>query len=93
MKLRPYIATSCGIGVGVLAVVVWMLTFQPHGGVELSRYLFPLTVAVLERVYPAQPIPVAIWFGGAVFQWVAIGALVDLIRRVVRRESRHDDAG
>ena len=92
MHIRPYIGTLCGIAVGVLAVVIWMVTFQPHGGVELSRYLFPLSAFILERMYPAQSIPVPLWYGGALLQWVILGAVVDLLRRVFRRESRHDNA-
>ncbi|HXJ61064.1 MAG TPA: hypothetical protein VNU68_30835 [Verrucomicrobiae bacterium] len=92
MRIRPYIGILCGFGVGVLAVIIWMLTFQPHGGVELSRYLFPLSALALERVYPTQSIPVSLWYGGALLQWLVVGALVDLLRRVFRRESRHDNA-
>ena len=92
MRIRPYIGILCGFGVGVLPVIIWMLTFQPHGGVELSRYLFPLSALVLERVYPTQSIPVSLWYGGALLQWLVVGALVDLLRRVFRRESRHDNA-
>ena len=87
MRIRPYFGIVCGIGVGVLAIVIWMLTFQPHGGVELSRYLFPLSAFILERMYPAQSIPVSLWYGGALLQWLLVGALVDLLRRVFRRES------
>ena len=76
----------------MLAVIIWMLTFQPHGGVELSMYLFPLSAVVLDRMYPAQSIPVPLWYAGALFQWLAVGGLVDLLRRVFRRESRHDNA-
>lgn len=92
MRNRPYVGTLCGIGVGVLAIFIWMLTFQPHGGVELSKYLFPLSLFILKRIYPAQSIPVLLWYFGALLQWVVIGALVDLLRRVFRRESRHENA-
>lgn len=92
MHIRAYIGTLCGFGVGVLAVVIWMLTFQPHGGVELSRYLFPLSATVLKRMYPQQSIPAPLWYGFALFQWLGVGALVDLLRGVFRRESRHDKA-
>ena len=92
MRIRPYIGTLCGIGVGVLAIVIWMLTFEPHGGFELSRYLFPLSAPILERMYPAQSIPVPLWYGGALLQWLAVGALGDLLRRVFRGESRQDNA-
>jgi hypothetical protein len=93
MRIRPYIVTVCGFGVGVLAIVMWMLTFQPHGGVELSHFLFPVSALILERIYyPAQSIPVPLWYGGALLQWLVVGAVVDLLRRAFRRESRHDNA-
>jgi hypothetical protein len=69
-----------------------MLTFRPHGGVELSRCLFPLSAFILERMYPAQSIPVALWYGGALLQWVILGVLVDLLRTAFRRESHRDNA-
>src|SRR5258706_15549899 len=90
MHLRPYLGSLCGFGVGVIAIGIWMLTFEPHGSVELSRYLFPLNAIILERMYPAQSIPVPLWYGGALLQWLVLGGLVDLLRRVLRRESRHD---
>jgi hypothetical protein len=86
MRIRPYFGTLRGFGVGVLAVIIWMLTFQPHGGVELSRYLFPLSASILERVYPTQSIPVSFWYGGALLQRLILGAFVDLLQRVFRRE-------
>jgi hypothetical protein len=81
MDLRPYAGTLSGIGIGLLAIVIWMLTFQPHGGVELSWCLFPLNAIVLERLYPAQSIPASLWYGGALLQWTALGACVDVFRR------------
>jgi hypothetical protein len=86
VRMRAYIGTLCGIAVGVLAVVIWMLTFKPHGGVELSPYLFPLSPPILERIYPAQSSPVLVWYGLAFTQWLFLGALVDLLRRVLRRK-------
>jgi hypothetical protein len=76
----------------VLAIVIWMLTFQPHGGVELSPYLFPLSAPILDRLYPTESVPVILFYGSALLQWVLFGALVDLLRRIFRRESRHDNA-
>jgi hypothetical protein len=94
MSIRPFIGTLCGIGVGVSAIGIWMVTFQPHGDVELSRYLFPLNALILERIYyPTQSIPVPLWYGGALLQWLAIGALIDLLRRLFRRQSPHENAG
>jgi hypothetical protein len=87
------------MAIGMVAIVIWMLTFQPHGGVELSRYLFPLSTFILEQVYPAQSIPVPLWYGGALLQWVAVGTLFDFLHRVFRREetrqvlSAYDDYG
>jgi hypothetical protein len=93
MHIRPHIGRLGGIAAGVLAVIVWMVTFQPHGGVELSRYLFPLSACILERIYPTPPIPVALWYGGALLQWVSLGVLVDLLRKAFRKDSRHDNPG
>lgn len=78
----PYVGTVCGAAVGVLAIAIWMLTFQPHGGVELSRYLFPFSALILKRIYPAQSIPVEGWYGTALLQWVFLGALVDVLRKL-----------
>ena len=86
MRIRRYIGTLCGAGVGVLAIVIWMATFQPHGGVELSPYLFPLSPIILKRLYPAQSVPVVVWYGGALVQWLVFGALLDVLRSVFRRE-------
>ncbi len=92
MSIRPYFWTMCGLGVGVVAIGIWMLTFQPHGGVELSMYLFPLSVLILEYSYPAQSIPVPLWYGGALLQWLVVGAIVDCLRKVFRGDSLHDNA-
>jgi hypothetical protein len=73
MRIGPYFGTLCGFAVGVLAIVIWMLTFEPHGGVELSRYLFALSAFILKRIYPAASIPVPLWYGGALLQWVILG--------------------
>jgi hypothetical protein len=81
MRIRPSIGTLCGAGIGVVAIVIWMLTFQPHGNVALSRYRFPLSALILQRMYPAESIPVPLWYGGALVQWLALGAFVDLLRR------------
>lgn len=89
MHIRPYIGIICGTVVGGLAIVIWMATFEPHGGVELSRYLFPLSALALERMYPAQDVPVPFWYAAAMLQWVGLGAVVDLLRRLFRRKSGH----
>ena len=82
---RPFLATLCGLFVGLCAAGLWMLTYSPHGGVELSAYLFPLATWVLGRLYPAQSIPAGMWYGGALLQWLLLGAVVDLVRAIVRR--------
>lgn len=91
MRIRPIIGTLFGIVVGVLAIAVWMLTFEPHGGPELSHYLFPVSAIILEHMYPTQSIPVPLWYGGAFLQWVVLGMLIDFLRRVFRRGSSHDN--
>jgi len=88
MHIRAFIGTLCGIAVGVLAIVIWMLTFEPHGGVELSRFLFPFSAPILDRIYPTQSIPVLVWYGTAFIQWLLLGVLVDLLRLVFRRRVR-----
>jgi len=90
MSIRPYFAALCGFGIGVVAIFIWMLTFQPHGGVELSRelsrYLFPVSAFILERMYRAKSILVPLWYGGVLLQWLVVGAFIHLLRRVFRRE-------
>lgn len=71
-----------------MAIIIWMVTFQPHGGVELSHYLFPVSALILARIYyPAHSIPVALCYGGALLQWIFIGVMVDLLRSILRRKS------
>ena len=47
-----------------------------------------VSALVLKRIYPAQSIPVPIWYGAAFVQWLCLGVLVDLLRRVLRRRVR-----
>jgi hypothetical protein len=75
----------CGFLAGLAAMALWMLTFSPHGGVELSAYLFPLAKFVLVRLYRTQAIPVGMWYGGALLQWVLLGAVIDVVRATMRR--------
>ncbi len=88
-NVRPFIGTLVGMAIGLLAIVVWLTTFEPHGGEELSRYLFPGSGILLERMFPARSIPVPLWYGGALLHWVILGAIVDLMRRALRRKSHH----
>jgi hypothetical protein len=78
------VGTICGLFVGVAAIALWMFTFSPHGGVELSAFLFPLSRVVLAWLYPAQSVPVGMWYGGALLEWVLIGSVVDVVRLIVR---------
>jgi len=87
MRIQSCVGTLSGTGVGVLAILIWMLTLQPHSGAELSDYLFPMSALILELIYdPAQSIPVPLWYGGALLQWVIAGAVVDILRRAFRRQ-------
>ena len=92
MHIRPFIGTLVGAAIGLLAIVIWIATFEPHGGPELSHYLFPGSAILLERMFPTRSIPVPLWYGGALLHWVIPGVLVDLLRRAFRRESHHDNA-
>jgi len=85
--LRPCIATLCGFAAGVLALAIWMFTFDPSTGIELSRYLFPASAAILSRMHPNTSIPVPLWYCGALLQWIILGTLVDIIRGAFRRRS------
>lgn len=83
--LRRYSGSICGCGVGILAIAIWISTFDPHGGVELSRYLFPFSAAILNLIYPEQSVPVLLWYTGAFLQWVFIGVIVDVVRNCFRK--------
>ena len=88
MRIRPYIGTLAGIVVGGLAILLWLLTFQPHGGVELSPYLFPLSRPILDHLYPTESIPVVLFYSSALLQWVLFGALIDLLRKPFRNANK-----
>jgi hypothetical protein len=77
--------TLAGIVVGLVAVAVWVVTFSPHGGVELSMYLFPISATLLSCIYGNASVPALLWFASAILQWVAIGVCVDLVRFWKRR--------
>ena len=80
MRRRPFFWTLAGIPFGMMMTLVWMLTFQPHGHGEFSRYLFPFTGLIINFLYPAQSIPAVVWYSGALIYWPIIGALVDILR-------------
>jgi hypothetical protein len=80
MKIRPYLGTLGGLVLGLFAISLWAVTFQPHGGVELSSFLLPASRPVFDRLYPNESVPVFAWFGFGVVQWVIAGTMVDLIR-------------
>ena len=92
MHIRPFIGTLSCTALGVLALIVWIVTFEPHGGVELSRYLFPLSAVIIERPYPTESPPLILFYSSALLQWVLVGLLVDLLRRFFRRESCDNNA-
>jgi hypothetical protein len=81
MRIRPIFATLCATAAGVLALGAWAATFEPHGGVDLSPYLFPVSTAVLGAAYGGSSVPVPVFYGSALLQWVLLGALVDVARK------------
>jgi hypothetical protein len=54
----------------------------------LSHYLFPISAIVLERMYGDKAIPVPLWYGGALLQWICAGVAIDYLRKV-RRNHPH----
>ena len=81
MRTRPWLWTACGAAAGVLAIAAWLATFDPHGGVDWSPWLFPLSSAALERRYPFRSVPVPLFYASALLQWIVANAAVDLLRR------------
>ena len=62
-----------------------MLTFDP-GSVELSRYLFPLSVLLLKWTFPpGHSVSVFLWYAGAFLHWFLPGLFFDLWRQDRRR--------
>lgn len=83
MRIRPFIGTLSGFAVGLIAIAVWMITFEPHGGPELSWYLFPLSRLVLEHLYPGETLSAFLWYASALLQWVLLGAVTDIVRKLL----------
>jgi len=90
MKIRRYFGTLCGLILGVLSLLIWILTFEPHGGPELSWYLFPISRLVLDWLFPRESIPAVLWFGGALLQWIVLGAAVDLLRQFAEKRTKKE---
>jgi len=85
VHLKPWFWSSAGIVLGVVSTVAWILTFEPHGGVELSRFLFPGVRWVIQWLHPVGSVPVLLWYGCTFLHWPIIGAFIDLFRFVIRR--------
>jgi hypothetical protein len=77
--------TLIGAAAGPIVVGIWTATFQPHGGVELSSYLFPLSAWLLgEVIFRHDSIPVLVWYGSALSHWAAVGCVIDFFRNRMR---------
>lgn len=70
--MKPLIGTISGTVLGVIGIVIWAITFEPHGGLDLSWYLFPLSRLVLEACYTGRSVPVSLMFAAAVLQWTML---------------------
>ncbi|OAI45923.1 hypothetical protein AYO44_12255 [Planctomycetaceae bacterium SCGC AG-212-F19] len=88
---RWFRGTLVGAVLGVVALVAWVATFDPHGGREFSLYLFPLSRWTLAALYPNQSIPPLLWFGGAFVQWLLLGFIFDIV--VALRHARRNTTG
>src|SRR5688572_12110450 len=84
---RPWFWTCVGVVLSVCAVALWIATFEPHGGAELSWFLFPIARLVLDFLFRGKDIDPVLWYGSAVLQWAAVGALLDLGRWLARRRA------
>jgi len=87
VRIHAYLGTLIGTGVGMLALMIWLLTFEPHGGPEYSRWLFPAARPLLDALYPQQAPPMPVFFFAALVHWLLPGVLVDLLRAAFRRLS------
>lgn len=88
MTARRFTFTTLGGLVGLASVVAWIVTFEPHGNVELSAYLFPAWSWLAGVLFAGRSIPVPVWYGGALLHWVVLGVVVDVIRELRRRHAQ-----
>ena len=85
-RIRPYLGTISGIVLGIVTIIIWMLTYNVHPGVDYSRNLFPLSCFVLKQknLYSSMYIPYALWYWAAFLNWFLPGVCVDLVRWAFR---------
>jgi len=79
--------------IGLVAIAIWVVTFEPHGGINLSNILFPISSALLNLIFPNKDVPVALWYLGAFLQYIGIGLIIDIFRGARRNKemkSRHN---
>ena len=88
MVARRYAFTILGGMASLAAVLVWIVTFKSHGGVELSAYLFPAWSWLARALFAGRSLPALIWYGGALLHWVVPGAVVDIFRELHRRRGQ-----
>lgn len=81
----PCFWTAVGGIISVLALIFWMVTFEPHGGVELSMYLFPGSSWLFGLSYQHENVPVLLWYACALLHWTLVGAGIDVVRLLRRR--------
>ena len=89
--MKPFAFSIGGFSLGIVAVLVWVFTFEPHGNVELSGVLFPGVQPVLTWAFPNGDTPMSWFFAMAVAHWLIPGVLIDLIRLTlsISTASRH----
>lgn len=88
MKHRRFLGTYCGIAAGLIAIIIWLITFEPHSGSGNSISLFPLAARLLNATFPNQSIPLIIWFISGFLLWVLIGVVIDLYRFLLWKNNR-----
>lgn len=84
-KAARYRFTILGGVVSLFAMSVWGATFAPHGGGELSPYLFPLWRWVCAVWFAGRDVPALLWFGGMLVHWPLLGAAIDVVRALRSR--------